>query len=113
MGGFVEGSGGARGAQAMSPASHSSWGGGSSLGGFSSGGGGGGGSQPPQPPHECIVRVKARPYSPADDLKPRRIEEPSPVVGLGGGGGAGGGAAAAGGGVGLGGAFAAGEALSR
>lgn len=62
---------GLRGAQTASSAS--TWGGGSSSGGF----GGGGVSQPPQPPHECLVRVKARPYTPADDIKPRRPVEPS------------------------------------
>lgn len=76
---------GLRGVQTMSSAS--TWGGGSSLGGF--GGGPGGVSQPPQPPHECIVRVKARPYTPADDFKPRRPSGPSPA-GLDGGGGGGG-----------------------
>eukprot|EP00752_Nemacystus_decipiens_P009592 g8570.t1 len=101
MGAAGEGSGGVRGAQALSSASHSSWGGGSSLGGF---GGGGGGSQPPQPPHECIVKVKARPYSPADDVKPRRAAEPSDAALLSAGAGTGG--------IGAGG-FAAGEALSR
>lgn len=99
MGAAGDGVSGVRGAQALSSASHSSWGGGSSLGGFGSGGG----SQPPQPPpHECIVRVKARPYSPADDVKPRRAAEPSGAAVLGGGVG----------GIGAGG-LAAGDALSR
>lgn len=78
MGGSGEGGGGGvRGARTLSSASHGSWGGRSSLGGF---GGGGGGSQPPQPPHECIVKVKARPYSPGDDVKPRRAAEPPEVA---------------------------------
>lgn len=97
MGGAGEGNpGGVRGVHTLSSASHSSWGGGGSLGGFGGGG-------PPQPPHECIVRVKARPYSPADDVKPRRAAEPFDGAVLGGGGVGGVGAAA----------LAAGEPVSR
>ncbi|CAM9462870.1 unnamed protein product [Ectocarpus sp. 4 AP-2014] len=69
--------GGARGVQSMSSGSHSSW---------------GGGAPPPPPQHECVVRVKPRPYSPSDDVRPRRVAmPPTGAAGRVGGGGGGGG----------------------
>ncbi|CAM9756414.1 unnamed protein product, partial [Ectocarpus fasciculatus] len=82
------GGGGVRGVQTTSSASHSSWGGGSTLGGAY----GAGGAPPPPPQHECVVRVKPRPYSPSDDFRPRRVAmPPSGAAGRVGGGGGGGG----------------------